>query len=243
MTSKQTKLMWGIFLPVGLAAIAVLFFFVWLYTGAWTPAKEAIFSRLPFPVGRVGQKLVMWPTLKGLAGQAGGNESPRALFTGYVNSQKDSILLLKAQGRPQANTEPKTALEIAWTANKSLNSAGFSKLLQIQKRLRNGESFSAVSNDGNDDPATALFGGDAGFVDPAHTLPEFENGLVSLKPGTQTVIPTRRGLYVVFVDEISEDPAGAKPLFHLHTILIGSEGFGQWYSQERASIRSSLFRK
>jgi peptidyl-prolyl cis-trans isomerase SurA len=57
------------------------------------------------------------------------------------------------------------------------------RLEQLRIRLVGGEGFGAIARSHSDDTASAINGGDLGWVSPGDTVPEFEEQMNSLAPG------------------------------------------------------------
>jgi peptidyl-prolyl cis-trans isomerase SurA len=58
------------------------------------------------------------------------------------------------------------------------------QLSTLRNRIINGEDFATLARANSDDTASALKGGDLGWLSPGDTVPEFENIMASLAPNT-----------------------------------------------------------
>jgi len=57
------------------------------------------------------------------------------------------------------------------------------RLEKLRARIANGESFESLARANSDDTASALKGGDIGWISPGDTAPEFERQMNQLQPG------------------------------------------------------------
>ncbi|HAJ28411.1 MAG TPA: hypothetical protein DCG53_14415 [Syntrophus sp. (in: bacteria)] len=80
----------------------------------------------------------------------------------------------------------------------------------ILKRIKNGEPFEALATQFSQGPATAA-GGDIGFVEKGHMLPEVEKIALNLDiGGVSPVIDSPQGFYIIQV--VDKRGAGLKPI-------------------------------
>ncbi len=80
----------------------------------------------------------------------------------------------------------------------------------ILKRIKNGEPFEALAAQFSQGPATAA-GGDIGFVEKGHMLPEVEKVALNLDiGGVSPVIDSPQGFYIIQV--VDKRGAGLKPI-------------------------------
>jgi peptidyl-prolyl cis-trans isomerase SurA len=74
------------------------------------------------------------------------------------------------------------------------------KLLHLRERIENGEDFAALARAHSEDPASAVNGGDLGWVEPGQMVPEFEKAMNTLKPGeVSQPVRTPFGLHLIQV--------------------------------------------
>ncbi|MDH5367351.1 MAG: peptidylprolyl isomerase [Cyclobacteriaceae bacterium] len=71
------------------------------------------------------------------------------------------------------------------------------KLLDLKKRIENGEDFGNIAKEYSQGPS-GRFGGDLGFVSRGDMVPEYEAGALSLKPGEiSDPVETEFGLHII----------------------------------------------
>jgi peptidyl-prolyl cis-trans isomerase SurA len=88
------------------------------------------------------------------------------------------------------------------------------KIMDIERRLKNGEDFAMLAQNYSEDPQTAPNGGDMGFI-PESTLdkanPDLRRMVMSLQPGSVSGIVHTGPDYRIF-KLISKEPAGQRDL-------------------------------
>jgi len=76
------------------------------------------------------------------------------------------------------------------------------RLTQLKQRIEGGEAFEELARSHSHDPATAVKGGDLGWVSPGQTVPEFEQEMNQLAPGeVSDPFRTQFGWHIVQVVE------------------------------------------
>lgn len=109
----------------------------------------------------------------------------------------------------------------------------------ILKRIKNGEPFEALAAQFSQGPATAA-GGDIGFVEKGHMLPEVEKVALNLGVGDLSpVIETSQGFYIIQV--VDKRGAGLKPIIEVRQEIQrkledekASKKFEQWVADLRS---------
>jgi peptidyl-prolyl cis-trans isomerase SurA len=109
----------------------------------------------------------------------------------------------------------------------------------ILKRIKNGEPFEALAAQFSQGPAVAA-GGDIGFVEKGHMLPEVEKVALSLNSGdVSPVIESSQGFYIIQV--VDKRGAGLKPITEvrqeIHMKLEegkAAKKFEQWIAELRS---------
>lgn len=108
----------------------------------------------------------------------------------------------------------------------------------ILKRIKNGEPFEALASQFSPGPATAA-GGDIGFVERGHMLPEVEKAALSMGIGdVSPVIESSQGFYIVQV--VDKRGAGLKPITEVRQEIQmkledekAAKKFDQWVADLR----------
>jgi parvulin-like peptidyl-prolyl isomerase len=108
----------------------------------------------------------------------------------------------------------------------------------ILKRIKNGESFEALATQFSQGPATAA-GGDIGFVEKGHMLPEVEKVALNLDiGGVSPVIDSPQGFYIIQV--VDKRGSGLKPITEVRQEIQNkleeekaSKKFDQWVIELR----------
>ena len=117
--------------------------------------------------------------------------SPEQVVLEYVELKKDAFFdqvevsdeaLQSAYQSEIANlAEQRRAAHILLEVNDALNDEqAQAKLVEVQKRLQQGEDFAALAKELSDDPGSASEGGDLGFAGPGVYDPAFEEALYAL---------------------------------------------------------------
>ncbi len=74
---------------------------------------------------------------------------------------------------------------------------------QVLDRINQGEDFAKLAQEYSEDTASAVKGGDLGWMDPGMTVPEFEQALRDLNPGeiSQELVKTDYGYHIIKVED------------------------------------------
>jgi peptidyl-prolyl cis-trans isomerase SurA len=108
----------------------------------------------------------------------------------------------------------------------------------ILKRIKNGEPFEALAAQFSQGPATA--GGDIGFVEKGHMLPEVEKVAMNMGVGdVSPVIESTQGFYIIQV--VDKRGAGLKPIIEVRQEIQrkledekATKKFDQWVADLRS---------
>lgn len=117
--------------------------------------------------------------------------TPSEIANFYNQMPKDSIPLIKAEYVVrQIVLEPPISVEEKLRVKK--------QLLELRKRILNGESFSTMAILYSEDPGSAKKGGELGFFGRGQLYPEFEKAAFKLKPGQiSDVVETKAGYHLI----------------------------------------------
>jgi parvulin-like peptidyl-prolyl isomerase len=109
----------------------------------------------------------------------------------------------------------------------------------ILKRIKSGEPFEALATQFTQSPATAA-GGDIGFVEKGHMLPEVEKVALNLRIGdVSPVIESSQGFYIIQV--VDKRGAGIKPITEVRQEIqrkLEDEKAAKKFDQWVADLRS-----
>jgi peptidyl-prolyl cis-trans isomerase SurA len=115
------------------------------------------------------------------------------------------VLEKKQAGMPGVNITQTRARHILLRPSPQLNEAAATqKLVDIRKRITDGQDFAAMAKENSND-GSAKDGGDLGWANPGMFVPEFEQVMNSLAPGqiSQPFV-SRFGLHILQVQERRE---------------------------------------
>lgn len=117
--------------------------------------------------------------------------TPSEIANYYNNMPKDSIPLVKTEYVVrQLVLEPPISVQERLRVKK--------RLLDLRKRILNGESFSTLAILYSEDPGSAKKGGELGFFGHGQLYPEFEKAAYKLKPGqVSDVVKTKAGYHII----------------------------------------------
>ena len=112
------------------------------------------------------------------------------------------------------------------------------KLLTLRERIENGVDFAALARANSDDTASAVSGGDLGWVNPGQMVPEFEKAMNALKPNQLSQpVRTSFGLHLIQVlgqrsHDITQERLVAAARQQIHA-RKADERYEQWARQLR----------
>ena len=117
--------------------------------------------------------------------------TPSEITTYFNNIPKDSIPLIKTEYIiRQIVKEPPVSIEEKLRVKK--------ELLELRKRILDGESFSTLAILYSEDPGSAKKGGELGFYGRGQLYPAFEAAAYKLKPGEiSDVVETKAGYHII----------------------------------------------
>ncbi len=117
--------------------------------------------------------------------------TPSEISAYYKSLPKDSVPMVKTEyiirqivRKPPVNLEEKLRVK--------------KQLLELRKRILNGESFSTLAVLYSEDPGSAKKGGELGFYGRGQLYPAFEAAAYKLKPGEiSPVVETKAGYHII----------------------------------------------
>lgn len=232
---------------IGLCALLCVVLLLWVYMLPLSPRSFAVASALHMPVGKVGSDFVSVSDLQKVSSipKALTNTTVGVYFTAYTNTQKFSGLLEKYSVTKVVSSahdlDPETTLKVWWVGNSKLNPR-YALAQRLENDMAQGISVTDLASQYSDDDATKLFGGDAGFVDPAAVVPEFRAGLAALRKDSFAIIPTRNGLEVVHVVDAIQN-SEKRTVYHIQHIFLQEQGFNTWLRGQQDSVSAELYIK
>ena|SRR3989338_3063246 len=219
-----------------------------LYALPVNGASLAALRTLHLPVGKVDKFMVSIQNIEqaltpGIAVTADNLEAQFKQYAHVAASNK----LIRTYAIPVPNSkideqEKRSLVNAWWNGQEKLNTSGWKKVRTVEALLARGTDFALTAQTHSEDPATKIFGGDAGFVDESSMLPEYKGALVQLKRGDSSVIASRHGLHIVRLLNSAKDATG-KTRYHIQEIFISSQGFEEWYNHQIRDVHTSLYVK
>jgi hypothetical protein len=129
-------------------------------------------------------------------------------------------------------------LRLHFNANPNIKHPGQVEAMEILRQIRAGEDFGKFTSL-SDDSVSGQLDGDLGFFQDFEILPEVGNKLSGLKLGevSDEIAISRLGYHVLLLANVAEEDD--KKLYNLKHILILSEGFEAWETEqlEKISVR------
>ncbi|MBN2639228.1 MAG: peptidylprolyl isomerase [Bacteroidales bacterium] len=125
--------------------------------------------------------------------------TPSEIANFYKQMPKDSIPLIKTEYIVrQLVLEPPITVQEKLRVKK--------QLLELRKRILNGESFATLAVLYSEDPGSASKGGELGFYGKGQLYPEFEKAAYKLKPGQiSDIVETKTGYHIIQMIERKGD--------------------------------------
>ena len=141
-----------------------------------------------------------------------------------ISIAEDQLREKYEQSMEQMTTpETRTASHILLTVDDGADDAAVKqKILDIKKRIEDGEDFAAVAKETSQDPGSASDGGDLGDIGRGDMVPPFEEALFAMKPG-----------------EIS-DPVKTQFGWHIIKLVSVQGGTTKTFEQARDEIEKEL---
>ncbi|MBI4457966.1 peptidylprolyl isomerase [Candidatus Uhrbacteria bacterium] len=166
------------------------------------------------------------------AAGGGGIEQQIKDLYGWTTAQfKDKVV------RPYLLTQK---LAEALAKDPELAKERFAKANEVLDKLKAGEKFEDLAAKYSGDPSHAQNGGDLGWFGKGVMVPEFENGVFSLKKGeTSGLIETKFGTHIVLLEDIKKAKDGSVEQVKARHILISAPNIDEFIKQavENAKVR------
>jgi peptidyl-prolyl cis-trans isomerase D len=101
-------------------------------------------------------------------------------------------------------------IQVAQGADAKTDAAAKAKAEDILKQIQNGGNFADLAKKNSDDPGSKDSGGELGFAQRGHMVPEFDNAIFTQKIGDTKIVKSQYGYHIVQVEE--RNPAHAQSL-------------------------------
>jgi peptidyl-prolyl cis-trans isomerase D len=92
-------------------------------------------------------------------------------------------------------------IKVAPGADAKTDAAAKAKAEGILKQIQGGANFADLAKKVSDDPGSKATGGELGFAQRGHMVPEFDNAIFTQKIGDTKIIKTQYGYHIVQVEE------------------------------------------
>jgi peptidyl-prolyl cis-trans isomerase D len=92
-------------------------------------------------------------------------------------------------------------IKVAPGADAKTDAAAKAKAEGLQKQIQGGGNFADLAKKNSDDPGSKDSGGELGFAQRGHMVPEFDNAIFTQKVGDTKIIKTQYGYHIVQVEE------------------------------------------
>ena len=107
--------------------------------------------------------------------------------------------------RFRTNEERKSSHILISFDDEVIDDAALEQIMNIQERIKAGESFESLAQEFSDDGGSAANGGDLGWAEPGLFVPEFDQVLFALKVGEiSDPVKTQFGYHIIRLDDLKE---------------------------------------
>jgi len=107
--------------------------------------------------------------------------------------------------RFRTNEERKSSHILISFDDEVIDDAALEQIMNIQERIKAGESFESLAQEFSDDGGSAANGGDLGWTEPGLFVPEFDQVLFALKVGEiSDPVKTQFGYHIIRLDDLKE---------------------------------------
>ncbi len=116
------------------------------------------------------------------------------------------------------------------------------KIRDIQRRLRQGETFDSLARVYSQDPGSAAQGGSMGWVSPDELVPEFAAAMVKTPTGiVSQPVRTLYGWHLLRVQNVRQQEGSAVQQRNLIRQQIGNQKAGQVYNEWLKQLRAASY--
>jgi peptidyl-prolyl cis-trans isomerase D len=92
-------------------------------------------------------------------------------------------------------------IKVAPGADAKTDAAAKAKAEALLKQIQGGANFAELAKKNSDDPGSKDAGGELGFAQRGHMVPEFDNAIFTQKVGDNKIVKTQFGYHIVQVEE------------------------------------------
>ena len=102
---------------------------------------------------------------------------------------------------PEQSKSRHILIKVAPGADAKADAAAKAKAEALVKQIQGGANFADLAKKNSDDPGSKDTGGELGFAQRGHMVPEFDNAIFTQKIGDTKIIKTQFGYHIVQVEE------------------------------------------
>jgi len=102
---------------------------------------------------------------------------------------------------PEQSKSRHILIKVAPGADAKTDAAAKAKAEALLKQIQGGANFADLAKKNSDDPGSKDAGGELGFAQRGHMVPEFDNAIFTQKIGDTKIIKTQFGYHIVQVEE------------------------------------------
>src|ERR1700739_2145598 len=113
----------------------------------------------------------------------------------YYNAHKSEYSV------PEQAKSRHILIQVAQGADAKTDAAAKAKAEDILKQIQNGGNFADLAKKYSDDPGSKDSGGELGFAQRGHMVPEFDNAIFTQKIGDTKIVKSQYGYHIVQVEE------------------------------------------
>lgn len=136
----------------------------------------------------------------------------------YYDKNKDLF------SRPEERRARHVLVQVDPSADTATIEAAQQEIADVAARARAGEDFAALAAQHSDDPGSKAQGGDLGFFPRGRMVPEFDEAVFGMAPGSVSdPVRTSFGFHVIKLEEVR--PAGQRPLDEVKEQIRGQLRF------------------
>jgi peptidyl-prolyl cis-trans isomerase D len=113
----------------------------------------------------------------------------------YYNSHQSEY------ATPEQSKSRHILIKVTPGADAKTDAAAKAKAEELLKQIQGGSNFADLAKKNSDDPGSKDSGGELGFAQRGHMVPEFDNAIFTQKIGETKIVKTQYGYHIVQVEE------------------------------------------